>query len=370
MSEYKVRRLLQRLFPPKRTAILFSLLLIAGIVLVWIISPLLRLSKTYGIGPTFVSNIVSSDPPPLNSAKNRTNILIMGIAGGDHEGSDLTDSLMVASISLAKDDIAFISLPRDIWSPTLQDKINSAYHYGEEKKPGGGLVLAKSIMEEVLGIPIHYSVLADFAGFTKIIDTLGGIDIFVEKGFTDTEFPIAGKENDLCDGDTTYACRYRSITFSQGIGHMNGEQALEFVRSRHAEGSEGNDFARNRRQQNVLLAIKDKLVKDKLYLDIGRMQTIMQQVDKATKTDLSIAEMFYLAKLGKTIDSVEIRRIPLEEEVENGKSTSFLINPPAWQYGGRWILVPKDKDFSKIHEYVNCKLTDQACSLTLPQPSP
>ena len=67
---------------------------------------------------------------------------------------------------------------------------------------------------------------------------------FIPKAFTDSQYPIAGKENDACGGDATFACRYKTVQFQAGSQHMDGKTALMYVRSRHAEGDEGTDFAR------------------------------------------------------------------------------------------------------------------------------
>src|SRR5690606_11303223 len=114
--------------------------------------------------------------------------------------------------------------------------------------------------EFVTGEPVHYAMVMDFSGFKEVIDTLGGVEVDVEHSFTDTEYPIAGRENDLCDGDPEYRCRYETIEFKQGRQYMDGETALKFVRSRHAEGDEGNDFARSACQQRVISAIREKVL--------------------------------------------------------------------------------------------------------------
>ena len=108
---------------------------------------------------------------------------------------------------------------------------------------------------DVLGIPIHYNVTINFEVFKQIVDTLGGIDVEIENTFTDSEYPIEGKED-----DPVIANRYETVTFTKGLEKMNGERALKYVRSRHGDGAEGTDFARSKRQQKVILAIKDKLM--------------------------------------------------------------------------------------------------------------
>ncbi|MFZ5845535.1 MAG: LCP family protein, partial [Patescibacteria group bacterium] len=219
-----------------------------------------RFEKQTGMTPTVLAGLVFDDGRNLKAFDGRTNVLVLGIAGGTHEGADLTDTMMVLSLAKEPKKLVLISIPRDIWSDTLKDKINSAYHYGNEKKPGGGMILAKAIVEDVVGIPIHYGLLIDFSGFKELIDLVGGVKVKVSRSFTDPNFPISGRENDPCQGDPKLACRYETVQFTAGEELMAGERALKYVRSRHAEGEEGSDFARSRRQQEVFVALKDKLV--------------------------------------------------------------------------------------------------------------
>jgi len=179
----------------------------------------------------------------LESSGGRTNILILGVGGGGHEGSDLTDTIIVLSLDTGKKTVALISVPRDTWSDTLKDKVNSAYHYGNEKslssgRQGGGLLLSKVTMEDVIGMPIQYAVVVDFSGFTKVIDAVGGIDVNVPEAFTDSRYPKPGMEQATCPGDPTNACVYETVHFDAGVQHMDGARALIYARSRHAEGDQ------------------------------------------------------------------------------------------------------------------------------------
>jgi LCP family protein required for cell wall assembly len=230
------------------------------IILVFISLPYIRFLQKNKLTPSFIADLIVSENPPFKKYQGRTNFVLLGIPGKTHEGVDLTDTIIFVSIGFKKSDILMVSLPRDIWLDSLKDKINTAYHYGEEKKEGGGFILAKSSVSEVVGLPVHYALLIDFEGFENIINLVGGIDVNVENPFTDNKFPIPGRENDLCNGDKEFRCRYETVSFRKGLQHMNGETTLKFVRSRNAEGDEGTDFAREKRQQQVILALQKKLL--------------------------------------------------------------------------------------------------------------
>lgn len=196
----------------------------------------------------------------LQTVDNKVNILLLGIAGGDHEGPNLTDSIMIIHYDFDTNQLSTIGLPRDVWSNTLKGKINTAYAIGEAKQKHGGLKLAKAEVGGILDLPIEYGVVISFQTFHDLIDYLGGIDVQVEHSFVDNQYPIKGKEDDLCNGDKEYKCRYTTVSFEKGLTHMDGATALTFVRSRHASGSEGSDFARSRRQQLIITSLKDAII--------------------------------------------------------------------------------------------------------------
>lgn len=278
------------------------------------------------------------------------NILILGIAGGSHEGPNLTDSIIVAHYDFDTDRLTTIGIPRDIWSDTLKDKINTAYAYGESKQEDGGLKLAKAEVSAIIGIPIQYSAVISFNRFKDLIDYLGGVDIPVAKSFTDNEFPIEGKENDQCEGDPKYRCRYETVTFKKGLIHMDGQTALKFVRSRHAEGEEGTDFSRSRRQQLVIAAIKDKVLNIGFHYDLEKIKKLYSKADSLVNRDVTNQE---LVSIGKDIvfsSKYTQKNLFLPEEL-------FMV-PSYEQYDGKYVLVPA-KNWDTIHTFVQCLISKQ-----------
>lgn len=309
--------------------------------------PVFDFARQNDIGPTFLWSLFFSKKFPLKKQDTKTNILLLGVAGGNHQGSDLTDTIIFLSLDFEKQRALLISLPRDIWSPTLKDKINSAYHYGQEKKKGGGLILAKFIAEEVLGQPVHYAFLLNFSSFKEAVDILGGVDIEVERSFDDFYFPIEGKENDSCGGDPEFKCRYEHVHFEKGWEHMDGERALKYARSRNAEGEEGGDFARSARQQRFLLAFKDKVFFGRIILNPPKMKRLIGIFKEGVETDMNLAEACFLGKFSLGLKKANIERLVLEER--------FFIVPPLWEYG-KWVLIPPEEDFTPIHKYIEGKL--------------
>jgi len=280
---------------------------------------------------------------PLRQTDGLTNILILGVSGGVHQGADLTDTMIFLSFNQKTGKTFLFSLPRDIWSPTLVAKINTAYHYGEEKEPkSGGLVLAKSTVEEIVGLPVHYAFKINLSGFKEIIDLVGGVEVEVERAFDDYKFPIEGKENDPCGGDKEYKCRYQHIHFEAGRQLLNGERALQYVRSRQAEGEEGTDFARSHRQQKLIFSLKERIFSPQFLLSPKKIFQLIKILKEFGETDIPQEQLPYFGKMLIKIGSSQIKTLSLDE---------FLVNPPLWQYG-QWVLVPRSGDFGEIQKYL------------------
>jgi len=269
----------------------------------------------------------------------RTNFLVLGVAGDERAGSDLTDSIIFLSADHQSGQLLVLSLPRDIWIPELRTKLNSVYHYE-------GVGETEKIIEKMLGQPIDHSVLVNFDFFKEAVDQFGGVPITVERGFDDYRYPIPGKENDFCEGEPDFGCRYEGLHFEAGEQLMDGERALKFVRSRNAEGEEGTDFARSLRQQKVLAAIQNKILSVEIIKTPQRLIQLTRVLFSHFKTDIPQEKWLDLARI-----VLKFRPNNLKMEILDGER---LINPPPSQklYDGQWVLVPRSGDWSEIQEYI------------------
>lgn len=343
-------------------------------------------------GSNTVVNYILS-PNNLKSTNDRINILLLGIAGGAHAGSNLTDTIIVASYDLKTNQVFFFSIPRDLWLPALKSKANAVYQTG--LSDNNGLGLAKVIFGNVVGLPISYALRVDFRGFVAAIDATDGIEVLVEKPFDDYLYPIDGKENDLCgneeveqdfneeeakklnidpgkrkvlitpDGQIAtdsaeedkgikyFNCRYEHITFEKGQMRMGGAIALSFVRSRHGTNGEGSDFARAKRQQKVIEAIRNKILSLGTLASPSKITELLNVLGKSVDTDVSIKDAVELYKLSKKLDKSYHFVLDNSERVKvpDGRK-SLLIHPPAADYGGAYVLISQDDDFSIVQEYV------------------
>ena len=281
----------------------------------------------------------------VKNTSGRTNILVLGRGGEGHEAPNITDTLIFTSLSHENGDVSLVSIPRDIWIPEIRAKINSAYYWGEEKEEGGGLILAKSSVEEVVGEPVHYAAVVDFTVFREVVDILGGVEVDVERPFVDTRYPIPGKESDECGGDSEFRCRYETVEFEEGVQTMDGERALKFVRSRNAQGDEGTDIARATRQQKIITAIKDKILSAGTLFSPKKISALIKVLEEAVETDADMSVGAVLARRflggGRSVSSYV-----LGEE--------FLVNPPQTaRYDNLYVFVPKDDTWKNVHDWVD-----------------
>lgn len=352
-----ITRLKRRLFSHPHLS-RFLLLLIPVILVLGFIKLVI-----YPSLPSVISSgakiILNRDPDVLKNAAGRTNILLLGIGGGNHEGPNLTDTMIVASIqtkfesdAVVVSPIELISIPRDIYLDSIQGKINSAYQIGLDQ--GAGLVLAKQAASQVTGLPIHYAAVVNFSVFEKVIDTLGGIDVNVPDVLDDYMYPIDGQETNPCglspvplvtdelSAVKIFPCRYEHLHFDPGLQHMDGATALKYVRSRHAEGSEGSDFARSRRQQLVIKAIKDKVFSGSNFLDLSKDLTLYNQIKTSIDTDFDFSQPKALLALGLKYRNATFKNIVLDE--------TLFTNPPEDQRG--WILLPNNNSWDQIHQLI------------------
>jgi LCP family protein required for cell wall assembly len=308
---------------------------VAGVVVVALVGGLFGYRVLDGLAHVFHTNVVSvvgslvrgADGSSIESKQvanqQRINIALYGYGGAGHDGAYLSDSIMVISIqphATGPPQVAEISIPRD-WDVPIynaagekkdQGKINQAYEdgvlYGDGGVPAGqedsGGAMADAALTHLLGIPINYFVGLDFTAFDQGVDAVGGIDIDVPVGFVDPQYPS-------CNADT---CPYETISFRAGEQHMDGATALEYARSRHGDNGQGTDFARSQRQQQILTAIKAKVLS---VGGIGDLPGLLDALGGNVDTNMTLDDVEAVYNLVKGVNSAAILHIGLD-------ATNFL----------------------------------------------
>ncbi len=309
-----------------------------------------RYLAKYQIRPQSLLSFFGTPKENLAVSGGITNFLVLGVRGEGEDSPNLSDTIIVVSYNHDKKTASMVSVPRDLWVPSLRDRINTAYFYGEEASPGAGIKFAQAAILEDLGLPVHYTAIVDFNLFQQAIDLVGGVDVNVNPGFSDPLFPIPGKEKAL-----PISSRYETITFPEGQNHLDGATALKFVRSRHAVGDEGTDFARSTRQQQVIASLRQKIVNPGFLLDKRKVDALLGIVEKNLKSNIGSDLYPSLAKLALDTSGNPIQTVQLTDTPDKNGVT-ILENPPVFKYDGKWVLIPKDNNWNALKQYLKNSL--------------
>ncbi len=277
------------------------------------------------------------DPDALRGeGDGRINLLFIGVGGAGHKGGTLADTVMVASIDPVHQQVALLSLPRDLRVPIAgngQGKLNSAHSYGESQGKDQGPVVLKETVSTILDLPIHYYVRADFQGFTKLINAVGGVSIDVPKALNDPFYP----DEELIG--------YEPFSVSAGVQKMNGEVALKYARSRQTT----SDFDRAARQQQILMAFREKALSLNILANPAKLQEILGILGDHIRMDMSAMELKRLFDLVSDIDTSTITTVVLDNSVGGPLQT---INE------GGYYLTPKAGNFKEVQRIAHALFTD------------
>jgi LCP family protein required for cell wall assembly len=249
---------------------------------------------------------ISPTPPPVRAnvptpepwdGASQVTMLVMGLDYRDWEsgeGSPRTDTMILLTLDPLNKTAGMLSIPRDLWVtiPGFKyGKINTAYRLGEAYNlPGGGPELAIKTVEHLLGVPIQYYAQIDFSAFERFIDEIGGVKLDIPE---EIKVDLLGDEKG-------------KITIKPGVQTLPGKHALAYARARNTEGA---DFDRADRQQEIVLAIRRRILRyDLLPTLLQKAPTLYQELSAGINTNLTLEEAFQLAWLGQQIPEESIRR--------------------------------------------------------------
>ncbi len=329
----------------------------------------------------FLFQLIFNRDINLKTNGGHINVLLLGIGGQNHQGPNLTDTVIFTSLSTKGDKVTLISIPRDLWVPDLNEKINTAYAIGESKRQGGGLVLSNAVVSKIVNQPIDYVVRIDFDGFVKAVDLIGGLSVNVDRTFDDYEYPIDGKEEDPCGHSDTelkelatassqleaFPCRYNHVHFDKGLRQMDGKTALQFVRSRHAQGDEGTDFARSKRQEKVIKAFKDKIFSLSTLANPVKIVSLYDILKGSIDTNIKVDEFDDFIRLAGKMKTAQVENAVLDTGDDQTKRPGLLINPKSGEeYNLEWVLIPRkgNGNFLEIQKYIDCEIKVGNCSIS------
>jgi LCP family protein required for cell wall assembly len=293
----------------------------------------------------------------------QVNILLLGMGGEQNDAPYLTDSIMAVTIDPTTNRVMLASIPRDlvvhmdlqttpgrIWT----NKINAAYEVPYTNiiccvapqfmgRDGGGHA-AEHEVSKVTGLNFDRYIGVDFIAFRDMVNALGGVDVCLSTNLDDYEYP------DYSNGYIRGGIHYRA-----GCQHLNGEQALQVARSRHAQQpQQSSDFGRAHRQQDIMQAIKKKATSVNGF---SKAPQLLDALQKNIHTDMTLSDMKAVYDWGKNLPDTSIVRIALT--APSGAAEGNLLD--AFNCGmGPSVsqLCADDQSYTMIHKYIASILVD------------
>ncbi len=358
----------------KPLLIVVAIFLIAGGFLLFKTGSVLNKISSNGNVFGSLAHMVPGVSQELKGEKeDRINILLMGMRGENVPGGGtLADTIMVASIKPLENKIAFLSIPRDLYvenpSKGYKTKINAVYAYGEENGKKQGSEDMKKVVSDIVGMPVEYSLVINFKGFTDLVNAIGGVEVDLKKPFEEAmqfneekvcdpyvftkstgnfeikkrtktdgrvqivaQYPLCTNPNTECGGD---------FKLPAGVQTLTGDQALCYARARKTS----SDFERAKRQQYVIQKIKDKALSIGTLTDFEKINGILNSLGDNVKTDLQGWEMKRLYDLQGKLQSPQVLQHVLENSEEG-----LLYTPQSTPETG-YILAPIGDNYDRIRE--------------------
>ncbi|NTU67037.1 MAG: LCP family protein [Candidatus Moranbacteria bacterium] len=287
-----------------------------------------------------LKSVTSNDASGLKGAETgRINILLLGTAGKGKPGQNLTDTIMILSVNLKTNQVALLSLPRDLYARVpgtyYQSKINSVYQAALNRSGNNPDEAANSIKEtvkDITSLDMNYYVVLDFDGFKQVVDAVGGINITSERDIYDATYP-----------GPNYS--YETFELKKGFHQLDGATALKYARERH-DDPEG-DFGRAKRQQQIMQATKNKIFSAGTFFNIVAINNLINALGDNIRTDISPNEAASFFELSKKLDTANINNV-----VVDAWNSDSLLKVSHVMVGNvrAFVLIPRISNYSEIHD--------------------
>jgi polyisoprenyl-teichoic acid--peptidoglycan teichoic acid transferase len=248
------------------------------------------------------SPFVPPSPTPQLLPGDRITVLLLGTDQSRGRSIGLTDTIQVASFNPRTGEVVMISIPRDVGQLPMYNggmwdrKINSLLAHAQRRPhefPDGGIGTLMRQVGYIIGVPVHYYAVVDFSGFERIVDTVGGVEVELERPLNDPTYQISPTE--------------RGLHLEPGVHTLDGRTALMYVRSRRGPGN--SDFERARRQQQVLLALRDKI--DEPHV-LASLPSLINATADSVRTNAPLDRLPQLVELLQKSRSADTRTYVLQ----------------------------------------------------------
>ncbi len=247
----------------------------------------------------------------------------MGLPGENNDGPDMTDTLILASIKPSTHDLGLISIPRDLLvrvpgQDSVTTKINSLY-----RDNGKNPALLEQAIEDITGQRIHYFIALDITALAQIVESLGGLNVYVEQDIYDSAFPTETHGTEI-------------FSVQKGWRYFDGETAQKYIRTRH---SAGGDFARMHRQQAVIEALRKKIFGLNMLYDFPTIISLYKTIRYHVHTDIDNSAMRPFYDIAKKISYDKVRYVAIDGDPANpdallksatvtlGEKEAFVLEP-------------------------------------------
>jgi LCP family protein required for cell wall assembly len=364
-SRYSVSYRLTRSFPAAIVAALLLVVVLGATFTYKRLDDFVTATTGHHINP--IGEVVQAVAPQPGTIAyklqhgQQVNVLLLGMGGYENDAPFLTDSIMAVSIDPTSNRVMMASIPRDLVvhmnlqsnaSRIWTQKINAAYEVpytniiccvaSQYTGPNGGGYAAEHEVGKVTGLTFDHFIAIDFVAFRDMVNALGGVDVCLSTNLDDLEYP-------------NYNNGYMPIHFKAGCQHLNGEQALEIARSRHAiQPEQSSDFGRARRQQDIMEAIKKKAT---TVNGFAKAPALLAALQKNIHTDMSPTDMKAIYDWGKNLPDSSIVRVALT--APSGSAEGNLLDSYDCGLGaGTSQLCADDPSYNMIHRYLASVLVD------------
>jgi LCP family protein required for cell wall assembly len=313
----------------------FILLIAGGLLTYYEVEIAPTLNNIIGKGAIHHSLTTSKNGTPVStvdaqnstlSSQNRINILLLGSDTDGKNAAPLAQSDIIVTIDQQTHYVGMLSIPRDM-QVSIPDngegKMDAAFSFGWQSQTGNdttadaeaGAGLAEDTIQQNYGIHIDRYAWVGLAGFVKVIDTAGGVDVDVTHPMVDDDYPddVANPGGDVHD--------YQRLYIAPGPQHLNGTEALDYVRTRHSDLI--GDFGRSARQQQVLSALKTRLATPDT---ISQTSQLLNDLNGYLLTDMQLDDLVFLGNLARNIDLNSVQHVTLSPpySAPSGINTNYL----------------------------------------------
>jgi LCP family protein required for cell wall assembly len=311
----------------------------------------IKLHKVFKGGGTAAALKANVNPTLLKGeGDGRINVLLMGKGGPGHDGADLTDTILLASIDPINKTASLVSVPRDLWVTTPgygSTKVNAVYANAKyhaqaldaKDKAGAekaGINTIEKSVSQVLGVPIHYYAMVDFSAFEQAVNTVGGVDMNV---------PATAAVSEHLWDESTRKNYYLNV--GAGQQHFDGQRALFYARSRHT--SPRGDFDRGERQRLLIEALSSKVLSAGTYTNPVKISQLMSTFGDHVSTDMSITDA---KRLGEISKGIKFASLDLADPAGPMVTTGMI--------SGQSVVLPTAGagNYDQINSFVRNKLRD------------